>query len=299
MGIGSGSPVVVGVDGSDSCLLAVGWAAAEAARRGSALRLVHACEVPSGYPAGIVDRQVLVAALEGQGRDWLTQAREVAEGAVDGLVPEVVTVTGPVVVTLLKESRGAAMLVLGSRGLGGITGLLVGSAAVELTAHARCPVVVVRGRAIGEVPPVDGPVVVGVDGTPAGEAAIAFAFEEASVRRTELVAVHAWSELVLETAFAGSAAALDFAPLEQLAAETLAERLAGWQEKYPDVRVTREVVRERPTHALLTHAGHAQLLVVGSRGRGGFTGLLLGSTSQHLLQHAPCPVAVVRTASPR
>jgi nucleotide-binding universal stress UspA family protein len=294
-----GSPVVVGVDGSDSCMLAVGWAAAEAARRGTTLRLVHACEVPSGYPAGIVDRHVLVAALAAQGRDWLTQAQEVAERAVDGLVPEVVTVTGSVAVTLLKESRSAALLVLGSRGLGGITGLLVGSASVELAAHAHCPVVVVRGRDTGVVPPVDGPVVVGVDGTPAGEAAIAFAFEEASLRRAELVAVHAWTELVLETAFAGSAAALDFAPLEQLAAETLAERLAGWREKYPDVRVTPELVRERPTHALLSRAEHAQLVVVGSRGRGGFTGLLLGSTSQHLLQHASCPVAVVRTGSPR
>lgn len=296
MGSGSGSPVVVGVDGSDSGVLAVRWAAEEAARRGTVLRLVHVCEVPTGYPAGIVDRRVLGDALEAQGRDWVTQAREVAQRAVAGLGPEVVVEKGSVVPTLLKESRGAALLVLGSRGLGGFTGLLVGSTSVELVGRAHCPVVVVRGRHAGEMPSAEGPVVVGVDGTPVGEAAIEVAFEVASLHGADLVAVHAWTDLVLETAFAGSATALDFAPLEQKAEETLAERLAGWQEKYPDVRVTREVVRDRPTHALLKHAEHARLVVVGSRGRGGFTGLLLGSTSQHLVHHAPCPVAVVRTA---
>jgi nucleotide-binding universal stress UspA family protein len=138
-------------------------------------------------------------------------------------------------------------------------------------------------------------VVVGVDGTPVGEAAIAFAFAAASMRGTGLVAVHTWTDLVLEAAFAGSAAQLDFSVLAEEAGEVLGERLAGWQEKYPDVPVTRHVSRERASRALLRHAEHAGLVVVGSRGRGGFRGLLLGSTSQHLLHHAPCPVAVVRT----
>jgi nucleotide-binding universal stress UspA family protein len=138
-------------------------------------------------------------------------------------------------------------------------------------------------------------VVVGVDGTPVGEAAIAFAFAEASARGADLVAVHAWTDLLLETAFAAGAAALDFTPLEQEAEALLGERLAGWQEKYPEVRVTRQVSRERASRALLRCAEDAALVVVGSRGRGGFRGLLLGSTSQHLLHHAPCPVAVVRT----
>jgi nucleotide-binding universal stress UspA family protein len=134
-----------------------------------------------------------------------------------------------------------------------------------------------------------------VDGTPTGESAIAFAFVEASARGTDLVAVHTWTDLLLETAFAGAAAQLDFSVLAQQAEEVLGERLAGWQEKYPDVPVTRHVSRERASHALLRHAEDARLLVVGSRGRGGFRGLLLGSTSQHMLHHAPCPVAVVRT----
>ena len=123
-------------------------------------------------------------------------------------------------------------------------------------------------------------------------------FQEARVRggeRTGLVAVHTWTDLLVETAFAGSAAALDFSPLAQTAEAELGERLAGWHERYPDVAVTRFVERERPSAALLRHAENARLVVVGTRGRGGFRGLLLGSTSQHLLHHAPCPVAVVRT----
>jgi nucleotide-binding universal stress UspA family protein len=192
--------------------------------------------------------------------------------------------------TLEREAVDAAVMVLGSRGLGGFTGLVVGSTAVALVTRASCPVVVVRepGRA--------GPVVVGVDGTPASEAAIAFAFAEASARDTDLVAVHTWSDLLLEIAFAGEREALDITRLADEAREVLAERLAGWQEQYPDVRVTREVVRDRASRALLRHAEDARLVVVGSRGRGGFRGLLLGSTSQHLLHHAPCPVAVVPAA---
>ncbi|HEX6360351.1 universal stress protein [Actinophytocola sp.] len=285
------APVVVGVDGSESALHAVRWAADEAARRGAVLRLVHAVEIPTGYPPGFVDSDALRAALAEQGRSWLEQARQ----AAPGLATEVVEVKAAAVPALVKESTHAALVVLGSRGLGGFTGLLLGSTAVELAAHAHCPVVTVRGTDNGH----DGPVVVGVDGTPLGEAAIAFAFHEASIRGTGLVAVHTWTDLVLEAAFAGGAAQLDFSVLAAQAEELLGERLAGWQEKYPDVPVSRHVSRDRAASALLRHADGAQLVVVGTRGRGGFRGLLLGSTSQHLLQHAPCPVAVVRTGSSR
>jgi nucleotide-binding universal stress UspA family protein len=195
------------------------------------------------------------------------------------------------VLTLAEESRGASLVALGSRGLGGFTGLVVGSTSVGLVARAHCPVVVLRGE--HDQQPSAGPVVVGVDGTPTGEAAIAFAFEQASARGAELVAVHAWNEPVIEAAFAANVA-LDPESMQQDAEALVAERLAGWQEKYPDVVVTRDIVRDRPTSVLLRHAAHAQLMVVGTRGLGGFRGLLLGSTSQHLLHHAPCPVAVVR-----
>lgn len=280
-------PVVVGVDGSESALDAVRWAADEARRRETLLRIVHAYQIPTGYPQGFVDVKMLHDALLAQGKEWLVRAQEVAEEAAPGLTVETVGVQAPTVPALEREARDAAVLVLGSRGLGGFTGLLIGSTAVTLVTRAACPIVVVRepGR--------DGPVVVGVDGTPASEAAIAFAFAEASARDAELVAVHVWSDLLLEVAFAGEPAMLDVTRLAEEAHGVLGERLAGWQEQYPDVVVTREVVRDRATRALLRRAEGARLVVVGSRGRGGFRGLMLGSTSQHLLYHAACPVAVV------
>jgi nucleotide-binding universal stress UspA family protein len=288
-------PVVVGVDGSEPALHAVRWAADVARRRHVPVRLVHAQEIPVGYAPGFVDWHALHEALAAQGQEWLATARRVVAETAPEVAVDVIGVKAGAVPTLAKESADASLLVLGTRGLGGFTGLVVGSTAVELAMRAHCPVIVVRGTGADVPPPAAGPVVVGVDGTPTSESAIAFAFAEASARRTGLVAVHTWTDLALETALAGGAAALDFAPLEQQAGEVLGERLAGWQEKYPDVPVTRHVSRERASRALLRHAESAQLVVVGSRGRGGFRGLLLGSTSQHLLHHAPCPVAVVRT----
>ena len=291
-----GRQIVVGIDGSDSALRAVRWAAKEAHRRNAGLRLVHAVEILTGYAPRVVDWHALQTAMQDRGRLWLDKARDEA-GQVAAEVPvDTALVEVSAVVALARESRDAALLVLGSRGLGGFSGLVLGSTAVQLAGRAECPMVVLRGEHDGEASHA-GPVVVGVDGTPVGEDAIAFAFAQASARGADLIAVHAWSDLILEAAFtAGGAAAFDLDRLQQQSAELLAERLAGWQEKYPDVRVVREVVHDRPAHALLRLAADAQLLVVGTRGRGGFRGLLLGSTSQHVLHHAPCPVAVVRTA---
>jgi nucleotide-binding universal stress UspA family protein len=289
----SRAPVLVGVDGSESALHAVRWAAEEAQRRGTTLKVVHAYEIPTGYPPGFVDWHMLREALAAQGKSWLDQARDAAEETVPGLTVEVLEVQAGVVPTLVRKSAGAALLALGTRGLGGFTGLLVGSTAVQLASRAHCPVVVVREPEHAG-PVVVGPVVVGIDGTEVGEAAIAFAFAEASTRGVDLVAVHTWTDQLLEAVFVDEAAILNFSVQAQQAAELLGERLAGWQEKYPDVHIVRHVSRERASRALLHHAEGAALVVVGSRGRGGFRGLLLGSTSQHLLHHAPCPVAVVR-----
>jgi len=284
-------PVVVGVDGSGSALDAVRWAAEEAARRDIRLRLVHAFELPVGYPPGFVDAKALYDALAAQAKESLEQARALAEETAPGLSVEVVDVQAGAVPALVAESDGAAVLALGSRGLGGFTGLVVGSTAVALVARSRCPVVVVRG------PGQDGPVVVGVDGTPTSEGAIAFAMAEASARGAELIAVYTWSDVLLELAFTGERDALDVSRIAEEGWELLAQRMAGWQEQYPDVRIVREVVRERASKALLRYSETARMVVVGSRGRGGFRGLLLGSTSQHLLYHASCPVAVVPTGT--
>jgi nucleotide-binding universal stress UspA family protein len=283
-------PIVVGIDGSESAVHAAGWAAAEAVRRELPLRLVHTFDIPLGYAPGVVAPQAVRDGMCQQGWAWLHEARDAVAGIAQDLEPELIVKQGPVLPFLVEQSQTATMIVLGTRGLGGFTGLLIGSISVALAGRAHCPVVVTRGT-----DNTSGDIVVGIDGTPAGEAALAFAFEEASLRDRAVVAVHTWTDSVLEAALAGSAAAVDFYPLQQQAYELLAERLAGWQEKYPDVIVRREVVRDRPATALLRYSEGAALVVVGSRGRGGFRGLILGSTSQHLLHHASCPVAVVRT----
>jgi nucleotide-binding universal stress UspA family protein len=283
--------VVVGVDGSESALTAVRWAAQEAVRRHLPLRLVHAFSWPDtrhfGDPGlGLDYHEVLLRAAHKQ----VSAAADAAATAAPGVELERQVAAGYPIPMLEAESDHAQLLVLGSRGLGGVTGLLLGSVAVALAAHASCPVVVVRGAedldALAQLP-----VVVGVDGTPNSEAAIAFAFGAADARRVPLIAVHTWWESRTDPALD---VVLDWDAIEADEREVLAQRLAGWGEKYPDVPVQRIVARDRPAHRLLEQARGAQLVVVGSRGRGSLSGLFLGSVSHALLHHAPCPVVVVR-----
>lgn len=282
--------VVVGVDGSQSARDAVRWAAAEAHSLHRPLRLVHATVWPlmthPAPPSVPVHYQAVMAEAA---RGWLDEARELAEQ----VAPEVLTsedlVTGDPGPVLLTESAEAREVVVGSRGLGGFTGMLVGSVAAALTHHAQCPVVVVRGE--GDP---TGPVVVGVDGSPAGDKALGFAFDAASRGNAPLVALHTWSDVGVGELWGPPPTLLDWAAIEQEQQRLLAERLAGWREKYPDVAVHRVVQRDRPARGLREAGRQARLLVVGARGRGGFTGMLLGSTSRSLVHHAPCPLAVVR-----
>ncbi|PRX45205.1 nucleotide-binding universal stress UspA family protein [Prauserella shujinwangii] len=287
--------IVAGVDGSASGVHAAAWAAAEAGRRNEVLRLVHAYVVPTrGYPGFLVSVQELREGLRTQGRDWLREAKEAAERAEPRARVETELVEAEAVPALLHESREAHLIVLGSRGLGGFTGMLVGSVAVALAAHGHCPVAVVRAQRLDDPPPQDGPVVVGVDGSEASSAAVELAYEEASLRGAPLIAVHTWSDAAFDTTLQAYPLAADPARVDEEERLTLAEQLAGWQEKYPDVPVERVVTRGRPVRTLLDYAERAQLVVVGSRGRGGFTGMLLGSTSRALVTHAACPVLVVR-----
>jgi nucleotide-binding universal stress UspA family protein len=219
-------------------------------------------------------------------------AAHAAAAAAPGVEIQQQVEAGYPIPMLEDESRRAQLLVLGHRGLGGVTGLLLGSVTVALAAHAACPVVVVRGvQPLNESPQL--PLVVGVDGTPNSEAAIAFAFAAADARQVPLIAVHTWWDSVVDPALDHL---LDWDAIEAEEHELLAQRLAGWGEKYPDLPVQRIVTRDRPAHQLLEQARSAQLVIVGSRGRGTLSGLLLGSVSHAVLYHAPCPVVVARPA---
>lgn len=288
------TPIVVAVDGSDSAHQAARWAATQAARRGRRLRFVHAYEFPLEYDAVLVDRMTLHDAVRRTATDVVQKAMATIEPASPDLPIESATLHGPAAATLRDASRDASLLVLGSRGLGGFTGLLAGSVTVALAAHGHCPVAIIRGE---EAAP-EAPVVVGVDGSTASEAAVALAFDEAATRGCGLVAVHTWTDTVFPVTPNGAYyPELDWTKLTERATKLLAERIAGWQEKFPDVTVRQVVEHDRPARVLLREAQGAQLIVVGSRGRGGFAGLVLGSVSQAMIHHSPCPVIVARPES--
>lgn len=290
-------PVVVGVDGSPSAMAAVDAAAREALLRGAELHVVHAFIWPAmhvppgasplGPPAGGVRESV---------DHLLHEAVDRARSAAPGVRATSAVMPGEAVAALEAESRTAQLIVVGHRGSGGIRELLLGSTAVQLAAHGHCPVMVVRGRTEPE-----GPVLVAVDGSPQGREAIAFAFAEAQLRRSELVALHAWTTWS-DHGESGPGHPVELIDLigdvEQMRAaeeRLLAEGLSGHRERYPEVTVRPRVVRGRTRPTLIEASDGAQLIVVGARGRGGFTGMLLGSASQAVLHHANCPVTVVRS----
>lgn len=282
--------VAVGVDGSDSAFRAVRWAADEAGRRREPLRLVTAFgwtdDRVVGTPGlGTHFHDILLA----QSRKALAEAVAVAAGQRPGLEITHELRTGYPIGVLADEAHRARLMVVGDRGTNGVSGLLAGSVAVALAAHAACPVVVVRGdEPVGSSAL---PVVVGVDGSPVSEAAIAFAFQTAAERSAPLTAVHTWSDISLDLGLTTQPFPDEIQVSEQ---EVLAERLAGWSEKYPDVAVERIVARDRPAHLLIEQSRRAQLVVVGSRGHGEFAGMVLGSVSNALVHRSACPVAVVR-----
>lgn len=281
-------PIIVGIDGSSQSLTAVHWAAIDAARHQVPLQIVSAFRFPLPYEPGLVyvaadfeaDR---VFALEN-----LEKASAVAHHAALDVVNKDIDVTvealdAPPIPALLEKSKTARLMVVSTRGQGAIMRGLFGSVSSALIHHAHCPVAVIpEDRDLAEHA---GPVVVGVDGSESGAQAVEIAFDEASRRKTGLVAVHAWDDYGKYNSRAY---------IEGSAEAVLAESLAGFAERYPEVTIHRVVTEGRPYRRILHHAEDAALLVVGSRGRGGFTGMLLGSTSNAVLHRAHCPVIVAR-----
>jgi nucleotide-binding universal stress UspA family protein len=290
------APVVAGVDGSREAHAdgALEYAAWQASRRGRPLRLVHGFVPTRSYGPAIAGAEDVPPDAEDLVRD--------AAAAVHRRYPEVnvttaVTAGSPAGV-LVEESRGAALVVVGSPGLGRVVGLLAGSVSSQVATYARSPVIVVRSS--GWVPSGDGGptgVVVGVDGSEGGTAALGFAFEEAVAYGGDLTAVYAWQNLPAGNLDpSGRHASLAEARAE--ADRLLSESLAGWQAKYPDLTVRHCAVHSfHAVPTLIDEARQAGLIVVGARGRGGFLGLRLGSVGDGLLHHARQPVAIVRGES--
>ncbi|MCN0180576.1 universal stress protein [Salinispora arenicola] len=290
MTITAGAPVVVGVDGSAAALDAVRVAVREAEYRQRPLRVVHAFIWPlTGAPLTPVPGAPVTAGLRNQAEQYVTEAVEQARKIAPDLRITGVVVDGAPTPVLVEEARGAVLTVLGHRGLGGFAGLLLGSVTVQVAARAQSPVMVVRGEARA-----DGPVVVGVDGSELSTKAVAFAFEEADRRDASLVAVHAW--LFPTPVGPGDILPLvyDLDAAEGEEERTLAESIAGFADRYPQVPVRHRVVRGSPGRVLVEASKRAQLVVVGAHGRGAFGGLLLGSVSHAVLHHGHSPLVIVR-----
>ncbi|NNH69289.1 universal stress protein [Nocardia uniformis] len=288
--------VVVGVDGSAGSDAALRWAAELAADRKRPLHILHGMDLAGmSRVLGIyhVSVPAVVDSVRAHAKTVVERAQHLAETVAPGLPITVVTSPDSAAALLIEHSADAYAVVLGATGTSGTLGHL-GSTLLAVTAHAQGSVFVVRTDPESDNSVhTSGPVVVGIDGSAVDDAAIGAAFAEAAQRGERLIAVHVWGDWNIGT-FAGQDLGwLDISGVDNAEHAILAERLAGWHEKYPEVDVIRKVYATEPAAQLREWSRVAQLVVVGSRGRGGFTGMLLGSTSHSLVQHAACPVLVV------
>lgn len=276
-----GVEMLVGYDGSDESRYALRWAAREASLRGMPLTACHVWHWPV---AAMPPSPEILETFRLMSEYTAERGASIARGMAPGLTARANAVRGPVAETLLGLSRQAGMLVVGHRGNEGFDGLLVGSVAAQLAAHAHCPLVVVRETSMVE----DGPVTVGVDGSAASGAALAFALEEAALRG---VGVHAVCGS-LDLGGAEAAVVPDLEELNRRASARFEETVAARRTAYPQVPVRTSFVTAPPRRALMAEAEAATLLVVGRRGLGDMRGPL-GSVSQYMTHYAPCPVAIV------
>jgi nucleotide-binding universal stress UspA family protein len=274
-------PVVVGVDGSEESLRAAEWSAVVARRRGAPLRIVSAPASPPRLYAVDLSPETVGNALRGLSAHALSAALVRAEAAAPGLRIDTGLLLGPPALAVAAAASGAAMLVVGARGAGGFTTMVLGSVSRYAATRAPCPVVVLREGSLAK----GGEIVVGISGPEDGNDALAFAFEEAASRGAELVAVHAWS-----WADSGLGAPPGDAPAE--AAAKLADALAPWRDKYLGVTVREDVVHGHPAWVLASYSARAGLVVLGRHPEPS-----IASIHHTVLDHARGPIAIVPSGS--
>ena len=283
------SDIVVGTDGTMAGAAAVRWAATEAARRNVLLRIVHCFDWDDSSRqrcgGGPADAARYVA------DSVTTAALHQARAAAPGIWIEADALIGDAAAHLVELSGAVALVVVGSRGRGGLAGLLLGSVSRRVVVHAECPVVVVRGRADSG----DGPVVAGVDLSPRGETVLRQAYETAAALKCPLHVVHSYSPAVSPWVGAVPSAVLAAPIQDEAERDRLYTLLTPWRDKYAHIATTVGLSHQPAASALSTASAGARLLVVGSHGHGAVASTLLGSTSLYLLHHAGCPVLAVRT----
>jgi nucleotide-binding universal stress UspA family protein len=283
---------MVGVDGSEQSLLAVEWAALEARRHGSSLRIVSAPgELPRMYAYRASPAEI-GAALRGIAACSLDAAITRSEEVAPGLPIETGLLSGPSAVAVADCGSGASMLVVGARGAGGFAAMMLGSVSRYVATWAACPVIVVRE----ETTAVHREIAVGIRDPEDVTGTLPFAFEEAARRGADLVAVHTWYWLPAPSHASRPAGALRPPDPAQIAAQAdrhLAAALEQWRGKYPEVRVRQDVIRGHPGRVLASYSARADLVVLGRHGHPAGPGPGIGSIQHAVLDHAHGPVAVV------
>jgi nucleotide-binding universal stress UspA family protein len=282
------SNIVVGVDGSPASDAAVRWAAREAMMRVVPIKFINVV-APTLVSSAMAPNHTITQGEEDQARQILKQARRIVEELAGEKRPDIHTQRqyAGVVPTLVEASNDAQMVVVGSSRRAFGRGML-GPVIAGLLHHANCAVTVVPDPESAQHEVGDAPVLVGIDGSTASEGAAALAFEEASRRGVPLLALQAWSDVGVLPILG-----MDWRTYRDEGAELLGERLAGWQELYPDVQVHRRLVCDVPDRWLVDESRNAQLVVLGSGGRGGYAGMHMGSVTSAVVRSARVPVIVV------
>jgi nucleotide-binding universal stress UspA family protein len=289
------NPIVVGVDGTDNAIRAARWAAGVADKLGAPLHIVHGMPYPGHNPSDVI-AAVRACEMSAQ-QESASEILRAASRAVHDDHPNLRITTAHVAEAidrlLVDMSQHARMIVLGCDDLSVAAAILVGSTTVAVAANSMCPVVAWRGEATA---PTGQPIVVGVDDDDPSRVAITSAFELADRFAVSIVAVHAWST----RRSAGDVALpfmIDWNAVHADQREHLVNALAPWTRQYPEVDVEYVVDQDKPSRALLHHSDNAQLVVIGSRGRGPFAGAVLGSTGLNLLHHSVIPTMICRSVS--